>query len=196
MSWMVDRLQPGDLIEISRPVCQHWAIYVGNEQVVHLVPETSGFSASSGSDLGSSIPSSSSMVSGSGISSTGSVLDCYAVVKLEPLKKVVMGTKFQINNKYDTRYTPYPVDKIISNAMAEVGKRIRYSVIGYNCEHFVTKLRYGIPDSDQVTKGLAVASDVANTVVSSSPLLAIGAAICAPVIAATAFTASLLRRFW
>nr|XP_056709442.1 phospholipase A and acyltransferase 3-like [Euleptes europaea] len=136
MSWVAQMSQvnpkPGDLIEISRPVYQHWAIYVGNGNVIHLAPE--------------------SEVPGAGISSLYSIVTDHGVVKEEPLWKVVGEDKCRINNKYDGRYTRLPIHKIISRAKAEVGRVMAYNVFSQNCEHFVTELRYGTPDSDQVCR--------------------------------------------
>ncbi|XP_054840689.1 phospholipase A and acyltransferase 3-like [Eublepharis macularius] len=126
--------KPGDLIEISRTFYQHWAIYIGNGNVIHLAPE--------------------SEVAGAYVSCLWSVVTDKAVVKKDPLWKVVGEDKYQINNKYDRRYTALPEHEIIFRAKAEVGRVMDYSVFSQNCEHFVTGLRYGIPDSDQVTDGI------------------------------------------
>ncbi|XP_048360186.1 phospholipase A and acyltransferase 3-like, partial [Sphaerodactylus townsendi] len=99
-------------------------------------------------------------VPGAGISSLNSIATDCAVVKKQRLRKVVGQDKYQINNKYDKRYTPRPVDEIIFRAKAKVGKKIAYNVISQNCEHFVTKLRYGIPVSDQVNDGIDLAETV------------------------------------
>ncbi|XP_077180596.1 phospholipase A and acyltransferase 3-like [Paroedura picta] len=125
--------KPGDLIEIRRSHYQHWAIYIGNGYVVHLAPE--------------------SEVAGAGLSSLRSVSADFAEVKKEQLWEVVGNDKYVINKKYDERFQPLPVDEIISRAKAMVGRIIRYSLLDHNCEHFVTKLRYGIAVSDQVTDG-------------------------------------------
>ncbi|XP_048338949.1 phospholipase A and acyltransferase 1-like, partial [Sphaerodactylus townsendi] len=106
----------GDLIEIFRPVCQHWGIYVGNGNVIHLLIK--------------------SKVQGIFVRKN-------AVVEMEPLKKVVGNDKYRINNKYDIRFLPRPREEIIVRAIAKVGKVTDYSIFTRNCEHFVTKLRYG-----------------------------------------------------
>ncbi|XP_064241756.1 phospholipase A and acyltransferase 1-like isoform X2 [Passer domesticus] len=31
--------EPGDLIEIFRPLCQHWALYLGDGYVIHITDE-------------------------------------------------------------------------------------------------------------------------------------------------------------
>ncbi|XP_006149861.1 retinoic acid receptor responder protein 3 [Tupaia chinensis] len=126
--------KPGDLIEIFRVGYEHWAIYIGGGYVIHLAPP--------------------SEYAGAGSSSLFSVLSSRAVVKQERLKDVVGNCDYQINNYLDHRYRPRPVEEIISSAKEKVGEEMEYSVVGKNCEHFVTDLRYGTPCSRQVQVAL------------------------------------------
>lgn len=155
MSWKPE-VQPqlGDLIEIDRGYYQHWAIYVGNGDVVHLAPECE--------------------VAGAGLSSIRSVAADCAMVKKEPLRRVVGSDKYKINNKYDTRFPPLPVDEIICRAKAEVGTVMSYSVLGQNCEHFVTGLRYGTAVSDQVRDGAML---LGGTAIGTLAVVAVGTLI-------------------
>ncbi|XP_045870294.1 phospholipase A and acyltransferase 4-like [Meles meles] len=125
-------LKPGDLIEIFRFGYQHWAIYVGEGYVIHLAP--------------------SSEYPGAGSSSIFSVLSSRAVVKWERLQDVVGGCRYRVNNLLDDKYTPRAVDHIIYSAKAKIGQEMEYNVLKKNCEHFVTYLRYGEPESRQVKK--------------------------------------------
>ncbi|NXM82395.1 HRSL1 enzyme, partial [Oenanthe oenanthe] len=112
--------QPGDLIEIDRRVCQHWALYTGNGYVIHVTDE--GAHSSSGSIT--------------------SVWAAMVKVKKELLTKVAGNDKWRVNNKYDRSRTPRPVKEIIRRAERWVGREVPYDVPWKNCEHFVTKLRY------------------------------------------------------
>nr|XP_028565428.1 HRAS-like suppressor 3 isoform X1 [Podarcis muralis] len=125
--------KPGDLIEISRVGYQHWAIYVGSGFVIHLAPSDDLYQAST--------------------SSLMSALSEKAVVKKELLWSVVGDDVCRINNKYDQKYEPLPANKIVQEAEALLGKEIRYSLASENCEHFVTRLRYGTAMSDQNGNG-------------------------------------------
>uniref|UniRef100_A0A8C4WJT2 LRAT domain-containing protein n=1 Tax=Gopherus evgoodei TaxID=1825980 RepID=A0A8C4WJT2_9SAUR len=117
--------KPGDLIEISRFGYRHWALYVGYGYVIHLVTRT-------------------------GFSSLMSVVADKAVVRKEPLWAVVKDDDYWVNNKHDRKLPRRSVDQIIQEAESLVGKTMPYSVTSENCEHFVTKLRYGVARSDQV----------------------------------------------
>ncbi|XP_005534697.2 PREDICTED: HRAS-like suppressor 3, partial [Pseudopodoces humilis] len=85
----------------------------------------------------------------SSLASSSSISATRAKVKKQLLKEVAGKHKWRVNNKYDRSYTPFPVEKIIRRAEELVGKEVPYNVITKNCEHFVTKLRYGIELSDQ-----------------------------------------------
>nr|XP_025041442.1 HRAS-like suppressor 3 isoform X1 [Pelodiscus sinensis] len=122
--------KPGDLIEISRFGYQHWAIYVGNGYVIHLAPACE--------------------IAEAGFSSLMSVVADKARVRKEPLWAVVKGDDYRINNKLDRKLPRRRIDQIVREAESLVGKTMSYSVTSENCEHFVTKLRYGEARSDQV----------------------------------------------
>ncbi|KAM6160549.1 phospholipase A and acyltransferase 2-like [Erethizon dorsatum] len=129
---MSPRTRPrlGDLIEIHRTGYAHWAIYVGDGYVVHLT-STDEFA-------------------GATFSSLMSTLTEKAMVKKELLSQVAGTNDYEVNNKYDDRHPPLPINKVVKWALELVGKEIRYSLTSMNCEHFVTKLRYGIALSEQV----------------------------------------------
>uniref|UniRef100_A0A8D3CLK5 Retinoic acid receptor responder 3-like n=1 Tax=Scophthalmus maximus TaxID=52904 RepID=A0A8D3CLK5_SCOMX len=122
--------EPGDLIEIFRGNYQHWALYIGDGFVVHLAPP--------------------SEVPGAGASSMMSVLCENAYVKREELWDVVGTDRWEINNSLDNEYEPRPVPEIVREARQWVGKKLPYCVFKRNCEHFVTELRYGKPQSRQM----------------------------------------------
>ncbi|NXA82103.1 HRSL1 enzyme, partial [Thryothorus ludovicianus] len=123
--------QPGDLIEIDRPLYQHWALYVGDGYVINVTPVDEGAPSLS--------------------VSTTSIFTRKAKVKKQPLKEVVGNNKWRVNNKYDRSRTPRPVEEIIRSAEHWIDREVSYDVLGSNCEHFVTMLRYGEPLSEQVS---------------------------------------------
>lgn len=69
---------------------------------------------------------------------------------MQLLKDVVGNDTYKVNNKYDDQYTPLPAEEIIQRAEILIGQEISYDLLGNNCEHFVTLLRYGEAVSDQV----------------------------------------------
>ncbi|NWY51779.1 HRSL1 enzyme, partial [Chionis minor] len=126
--------QPGDLIEIFRPAYQHWALYLGDGYVINVTPVDEGPPAT--------------------FSSAKSVFSRKAWVRMQLLKDVVGNDTYHINNKYDDTYTPLPVEEIIRRAEYLINQEVSYDLLGNNCEHFVTLLRYGEGVSDQATRAI------------------------------------------
>uniref|UniRef100_A0A670ZHF2 LRAT domain-containing protein n=1 Tax=Pseudonaja textilis TaxID=8673 RepID=A0A670ZHF2_PSETE len=122
---------PGDLIEIFRTGYQHWAVYVGLGNVIHLA-----------------LPS---KERGAGAASVKSLWPNTAIVKKEQLSSVVGKDRYRVNNKHDSKYPARTPDQIISFAEKLEGKTIKYKITTQNCEHFCNSLRYNVARSDQVS---------------------------------------------
>lgn len=67
------------------------------------------------------------------------------------LNEVVGNDSYRVNNNLDDTYEPLPVGKIIASAQSQIGKVIDYGLFSYNCEHWVNDMRYGKPESRQVS---------------------------------------------
>lgn len=79
-----------------------------------------------------------------------SVLHNRATVKREKLEDVVGRDKWRINNQLHMQLEPRHIQDILQNANSLVGEEVPYNVTKFNCEHFVTLLRYRVPHSQQV----------------------------------------------
>ncbi|XP_037318060.2 phospholipase A and acyltransferase 3-like [Pungitius pungitius] len=127
-----EKLELGDLIEISRGAYHHWAVYVGEGFIVHLATP-------------SEIP-------GATANSLMSVVADKAVVLKEELWSVVGDSEWKINNALDKEYEPRPAEVIVREACAMVDAVLPYCVFSQNCEHVANELRYGKAESRQVRK--------------------------------------------
>ncbi|XP_043108482.1 phospholipase A and acyltransferase 1-like [Puntigrus tetrazona] len=92
------------------------------------------------------------------VSSVKSVFSRKAVVRMQLLKEVVGGDSYRINNKYDDDHTPLAVSEIIQRAQLLIGQEVSYDLLGSNCEHFVTLLRYGEGVSEQASRAIGAIS--------------------------------------
>ncbi|XP_018526129.1 phospholipase A and acyltransferase 4 [Lates calcarifer] len=117
--------EPGDLIEIFCVGYQHWAVYVGDRDTVHLVNPPEPFFY------------------------IFQVWICRGQKK-EKLIDVVGNNKWQINNILDTEYKSRPAQRIVKNALLFVAKDVNYTMSSWNCEHFASEQRYGKATSSQV----------------------------------------------
>ncbi|XP_042676738.1 phospholipase A and acyltransferase 1 isoform X2 [Centrocercus urophasianus] len=127
--------QPGDLIEIFRPAYQHWALYLGDGYIINVTPVEEGPPATFGS--------------------AKSVFSRKAMVRMQLLKEVVGNDTYRINNKYDGTYAPLPLEEIIRRAEYLINQEVSYDLLGNNCEHFVTLLRYGEGVSEQANRAIS-----------------------------------------
>ncbi|CAI5644572.1 unnamed protein product [Oreochromis niloticus] len=127
----VQKPQPGDLIEISRGLYSHWAVYVGDGFVVHF-----GVPAGDLSPVSKAV--SSQTVEGR--------------VMKEKLESVAGNDKWQVKNSLDAKHKPRPAKDIVKAALASVGKVRKYNLKESNCEHFANEMRYGVTVSQQVQK--------------------------------------------
>ncbi|KAM8915800.1 phospholipase A and acyltransferase 3-like isoform 2-T6 [Spinachia spinachia] len=134
--------QPGDLIEIFRGVYQHWALYIGGSEVVHLT-------------------------------SPAALGNLVGTVRRQKIGEVVDGDPFQINNLWDHRWRPRDRAVVVMEACSMEDEELLYNTVTFNCEHFVTALRYGRPESRQVT----TATTIAGATLVGVGLVALGAAL-------------------
>uniref|UniRef100_A0A3Q3VP31 LRAT domain-containing protein n=1 Tax=Mola mola TaxID=94237 RepID=A0A3Q3VP31_MOLML len=149
--------EPGDLIEVFRVGYQHWAVYVGDGLVVHLAPP--------------------SEVADTGASSMMSLICERAMVKKDNLWDVVGNDRWTINNTLDKKYKPHSAGTIVKEACAFVGQELPYCLFRLNCEHFVTELRYGKPESRQVCKAQEAVMAVGAFAVVSFGIVALAGAL-------------------
>ncbi|XP_053289725.1 phospholipase A and acyltransferase 4-like [Pleuronectes platessa] len=147
--------EPGDLIEIFRWPYKHWAVYIGEDEVVNLV-----------NDCGQSSVS-------SAISSNSN-----GKVKREKLTDVVGNDRCQVNNLLDEKYQPRDPSIIVKEALAIDGRELQYNIVTYNSEHFATEMRYGVAVSLQMKKPswIANVAGTAVTLVTGASGVALGVA--------------------
>ncbi|XP_037652259.1 phospholipase A and acyltransferase 4-like [Sebastes umbrosus] len=130
--------KPGDLIEIFRGSYEHWAVYIGGNEVVHLIPPS---------------------VDSGPFGNLLMLLDSSrAEVRRQKIWEVVGRHRFIINNLLDDEYRPRERRIIVREACRMVGWELPYSTVTNNCEHFVTELRYGKPESRQVDRAAVIGS--------------------------------------
>ncbi|KAG7219866.1 hypothetical protein INR49_018799 [Caranx melampygus] len=150
--------KPGDLIEIDRGVYQHWAVYIGGNEVVHMIPPNQTGDTSGSLDLLMFMDSPS------------------AQVRRQKLWEVVGHHSYKINNLLDDEYEPRESRIIVRDACRLVGQELPYSISSHNCEHFATELRYGRRESRQVRTAETMAA-IGGIALAGVALAALGAAL-------------------
>ncbi|KAJ8008511.1 hypothetical protein DPEC_G00105640 [Dallia pectoralis] len=126
--------QRGDLLEVPRTLFTHFGIYLGEGRVAHLIPDIlPAVSSDEGAIKG--------MVTNNRLI-LGVIAKC-ASVRVDSVEDFAYGSEIIIN----------PMDKVCSRPPLEgeeVARRaeklqgsVTYSLLWYNCEHYVMYCRYG-----------------------------------------------------
>ena len=126
----------GDVIEFQRGSYSHWAINIGNNEVVHLIGDAWGSftSATIGTNLPKVRRESYADVNQDAKSGKGKKLD---------------GSVVRVNNtSSDLLPAALPPQAIVERALSQVGEE-GYHLLFNNCEHFVTWSRHSKGHSKQ-----------------------------------------------
>ncbi|XP_074487452.1 lecithin retinol acyltransferase a [Sebastes fasciatus] len=136
-------LRRGDLLEVPRTLFTHYGIYVGDNKVAHLIPDILPV-LTNDQQLISSVITHKRLI-------LGCVYRC-ATVRLDTLEDFAYGAKIVINNMDKMmKSQALPSEDVAKRAEKLLGA-IPYSLLWYNCEHFVTHCRYGSAASRQTEK--------------------------------------------
>lgn len=125
------RVEEGDLLEIDRGTYKHWAVYIGNNEVVHV----SGIGGRVASNSGHSF-------------SVSGVLFNKAEVKRENVFDVLGTSKCKVNNSKDNGNKCFDPKEVVKRALRMLGP-LNYNILWSNCEHFASWCRYGKAISQQ-----------------------------------------------
>ncbi|KAM4617236.1 uncharacterized protein O3C94_021297 [Discoglossus pictus] len=120
-------LQAGDIIEISFPGHQHWAVYVGDGYMVHITGRIVG-------------------------SGENSVHGDSNVVQKSEVETESKGCVYKVSNTFDGELMPVPMEDVVQSALKAVGENKPY---GLNCLQFALELRYGTANVDLIVRTLA-----------------------------------------
>ncbi|XP_076350095.1 phospholipase A and acyltransferase 3-like [Tachypleus tridentatus] len=131
------KAEPGDIVEIDRTLYAHWAIYVGEGNVIHVC----------------------------GLNNEDIATDT-AVVTLAKLSDVAGLSGVRINNKdvpaKERNLKALPPKQVIANAFACLNKSVEYNLLTRSCEHYVTEWKYGEGWSDQASVAVSVMRTLTN----------------------------------
>jgi len=138
------KAEEGDLIEIQRDIYAHWAVYVGDGHVIHLVDYTNGKAQVLKQKL------------------VDIAVDC--VCRVNNLVKAAQRRNLTHRN----------VDNILKAAYERLNDIFDYHLINNNCEHFATNCRFGSRFSEQAlaAENKPIISFVGPRLARSSPQVA------------------------
>ncbi|XP_030609787.1 lecithin retinol acyltransferase-like [Archocentrus centrarchus] len=124
----------GDLLEVPRTLFIHFGIYLGGGRVAHFIPDIMPVISSDQYQIKQMVTNTRLLL--------GVLAKCGSV-RMDSVEDFAYGADIRIN----------PMDKVLSHIVLkgeEVARRaeklqgdVSYSLLWYNCEHFVMYCRYG-----------------------------------------------------
>ncbi|CAI5660906.1 unnamed protein product [Oreochromis niloticus] len=124
----------GDLLEVPRTLFIHFGIYLGGGRVAHFIPDIMPVISSDQYRIRQMVSNTRLLL--------GVLAKCGSV-RVDSVEDFAYGADIRVN----------PMDKVLSHAVLkgeEVARRaeklqgeVPYSLLWYNCEHFVMYCRYG-----------------------------------------------------
>ncbi|XP_076001577.1 lecithin retinol acyltransferase [Genypterus blacodes] len=125
----------GDLLEVPRTLFTHFGIYLGDNRVAHLIPDILPAFTKNTSAI-SRMVTNNRLVLG--------VIAKVASVRVDSVADFAYGSEILINHMDQVcSQAPLDGDEVARRAEMLVGK-VTYSLLWYNCEHFVMYSRYGM----------------------------------------------------
>uniref|UniRef100_A0A8C6S669 Lecithin retinol acyltransferase b, tandem duplicate 2 n=1 Tax=Neogobius melanostomus TaxID=47308 RepID=A0A8C6S669_9GOBI len=140
--------KPGDLLEVPRTLFTHFGIYLGDNRVAHLIPDILPALTKDGQKIGKMVTNNRLILG---------VITKTASVRVDTVVDFAYGSEILINH----------MDSVARRAEKLLGS-VTYSLLWYNCEHYVMYCRYGMAISYQTYK---VLQGVSCAVVSGASLL-------------------------
>lgn len=130
----------GDLLEVPRTLFTHFGIYLGNNRVAHLIPDILPAITKDKAAIAKMVTNNRLIVG---------VIAKVASVRVDSVADFAYGSKILINHMDKVcRQPPLDGEEVARRAEKLLGS-VTYSLLWYNCEHYVMYCRYGIAISYQ-----------------------------------------------
>ncbi|KAK5865740.1 hypothetical protein PBY51_019985 [Eleginops maclovinus] len=130
----------GDLLEVPRTLFTHFGIYLGDNRVAHLIPDILPVFTKNTSAI-SKMVTNNRLVLG--------VIAKVASVRVDSLADFAYGSEILVNHMDKVcSQPPLDGDEVARRAEKLLGS-VTYSLLWYNCEHYVMYCRYGMAISYQ-----------------------------------------------
>ncbi|XP_029294260.1 lecithin retinol acyltransferase [Cottoperca gobio] len=130
----------GDLLEVPRTLFTHFGIYLGDNRVAHLIPDILPVISKNKSAIAKMVTNNRLLMG---------VITKVASVRVDSLTDFAYGSEILINHMDKVcSQPPLDGDEVARRAEKLLGS-VTYSLLWYNCEHYVMYCRYGMAISYQ-----------------------------------------------
>ena len=136
----LDLYKPGDLLEVPRTLFTHFGIYLGDNRVAHLIPDILPVLTKDKAKIGKMVTNNRLILG---------VITKQASVRVDNVVDFAYGSEILINHMDSVCKQPaLDGDEVARRAEKLLGS-VTYSLLWYNCEHYVMYCRYGMAISYQ-----------------------------------------------
>ncbi|XP_026216196.1 lecithin retinol acyltransferase family protein [Anabas testudineus] len=130
----------GDLLEVPRTLFTHFGIYLGNNRVAHLIPDILPAITKNKSAIAKMVTNNRLLLG---------VISKVASIRVDSVADFAYGSEILVNHMDKVcNQPPLDGDEVARRAEKLLGS-VTYSLLWYNCEHFVMYCRYGMAISYQ-----------------------------------------------
>lgn len=130
----------GDLLEVPRTLFTHFGIYLGDNRVAHLIPDILPVVTKNKSSIAKMVTNNRLLLG---------VIAKVASVRVDSVADFAYGSEILINHMDGVCKQPaLDGDEVARRAEKLLGS-VTYSLLWYNCEHYVMYCRYGVAISYQ-----------------------------------------------
>lgn len=130
----------GDLLEVPRTLFTHFGIYLGNDRVAHLIPDILPAISKDKSAIAKMVTNNRLLMG---------VIAKVASVRVDSVEDFAYGAEILINHMDKMcKRPPLDGEEVAQRAEKLLGS-VTYSLLWYNCEHYVMYCRYGVAISYQ-----------------------------------------------
>uniref|UniRef100_A0A8C6PPE4 Lecithin retinol acyltransferase b, tandem duplicate 2 n=1 Tax=Nothobranchius furzeri TaxID=105023 RepID=A0A8C6PPE4_NOTFU len=137
---IISQTKRGDLLEVPRTLFTHFGIYLGNDRVAHLIPDILPAVFKDKSAIAKMVTNNRLLMG---------VITKEASVRVDSVADFAYGSDILINHMDKAcRQPPLDGEEVARRAEKLLGS-VTYSLLWYNCEHYVMYCRYGIAISYQ-----------------------------------------------
>ncbi|XP_029913526.1 lecithin retinol acyltransferase [Myripristis murdjan] len=136
----LSRYKRGDLLEVPRTLFTHFGIYLGDNRVAHLIPDILPAISKNKSAIAQMVTNNRLILG---------VITKVASIRVDTVTDFAYGSEILVNHTDKLcSQPPLDGDEVARRAEKLLGS-ITYSLLWYNCEHYVMYCRYGMAISYQ-----------------------------------------------
>ncbi|XP_070778414.1 lecithin retinol acyltransferase [Enoplosus armatus] len=130
----------GDLLEVPRTLFTHFGIYLGDNRVAHLIPDFLPVISKNKSAIAKMVTNNRLLLG---------VITKVASVRVDSVADFAYGSEILVNHMDKVCSQPALDGDEVARRAEKLQGSVTYSLLWYNCEHYVMYCRYGMAISYQ-----------------------------------------------